>query len=244
MKPSAMKTILSPIHAGLRPAFLCLLSSLLAATAVGAAEPKPSATNSTATTVAGRPLFDGKSLKGWKVTDFVGHGDVVVDPNFRPDPKAPPSAAVIFETGAVMTGVTWTNPPPKGEYEVSLDAMKIDGTDFFAALTFPAGDGHCSLITGGWGGGLVGISSIDGMDASENETTKFMSFEKNRWYHIRVRVTNKKIEAWIDNEKVANVEIADHRITVRPGEIELAEPFGISNYQTKAAVRDIRLREF
>jgi hypothetical protein len=241
-----MKIIPSAIAAGLRPAFICLIGSLLAAaaTAVGAAEPKPSATNSVEAAAGWQSLFDGKSLKGWKVTDFAGHADVVVDPKFRPDPKAPASAAMIFEEGAVMTGVTWTNPPPKGEYEVSLDAMKIDGTDFFGALTFPAGDGHCSLIVGGWGGGLVGISSIDGMDASENETTKYMSFEKNRWYHIRVLVTKKKIEAWIDKEKVANVEIADHRITVRPGEIELAEPFGITAYQTKSAIRDIRLREF
>ena len=27
------------------------------------------------------------------------------------------------------------------------------------------------LIVGGWGGTVVGLSSIDGMDASENETT-------------------------------------------------------------------------
>ena len=32
------------------------------------------------------------------------------------------------------------------------------------------------------------------MDASENETTKFLSFEKNRWYRIRVRVTKPKMK--------------------------------------------------
>lgn len=189
-----------------------------------------------------KPMFDGQSLKGWKVTDFAGHGEITVDPNFKATAKAEPSAAILFEMGAVLTGITYTNPPPHGEYELALEAMKVDGSDFFCALTFPAGTGHCSLVVGGWGGGVVGISSIDGMDASENETTKFLSFDKGKWYAIRVRVTQAKIEAWIDQEKLINVDIKDRRITVRAGEIELAEPLGISAYQTKSALRNIRLR--
>jgi Domain of Unknown Function (DUF1080) len=220
-----------------------MLGVALLAPAAPAAD-KPAVTSTNAVENAGdwKPLFDGKDLKGWKVTDFAGHADVTVDPNFKPDPKAAAAPAVILEMGAVLTGLTWTNPPPKGEFEVSYDAMKLDGSDFFCALTFPAADGHCSLIIGGWGGGIVGISSVDGMDASENETTKFMSFDKNRWYHIRVRVTKAKIEAWIDQDKVVDLKTAERRITVRAGEIELAEPFGISAYQTKAALRNIRLK--
>ncbi len=216
---------------------------LLSPPGLAADKPASVSTNTVAQTDLGKPLFDGKTLKGWAITDFAGHGEVTVDPQFKPDPKATPSPAMILEMGAILTGVTWTNPPPEGEYEVSLDAMKVEGSDFFCALTFPAGGGHCSLIVGGWGGGVVGISSVDGMDASENETTKFMSFAKNRWYHIRVRVTEKKIEAWIDQDKVVDLATKDRRITVRPGEIELAQPFGLSAYQTKAAYRNIRLRE-
>jgi hypothetical protein len=212
-----------------------LLTGAVVGAAPATAKPEPAATNAAAIP-DGKALFDGKSLKGWKVTDFAGHGEVTVDPNFRGAP------ALIFEMGAMMTGVTLTNPPPQGEFEVSLEAMKIDGTDFFCALTFPAGGGHCSLIVGGWGGGVVGISSVDSMDASENETTKFMSFEKNRWYKIRVRVTKSTIEAWIDDARVVNLITTDRRITVRPGEIELNEPFGLAAYETKAALRNIRVR--
>jgi hypothetical protein len=196
-----------------------------------------SATNSTDKAVTGTPLFDGKSLKGWKVTDFAGHGEVTVDPKFKGGP------AIIFESGAALTGITWTNPPPKGEYEVTLDAMKLEGSDFFCGLTFPTPTGNCSFIVGGWGGGVVGISSLDSMDASENETTKFRAFEKDRWYQIRVRVTKAKIEAWIDQEKMVDVVTTDRKVSVRAGEIELAEPFGISAYQVRAALRDIRLRK-
>jgi hypothetical protein len=208
-----------------------------------AAEPKPAtSTNAVAATTEGKALFDGKTLKGWKITDFAGHDEVTVDPKFKPEAKAPASPAMILGMGAVLTGVTWTNPPPTGEYEVSLEAMKLEGSDFFCALTFPAADGHCSLILGGWGGGVVGLSSVDGMDASENETTKFRAFDKNHWYAVRVRVTKNKIQAWLDDEKIVDLVTTDRKIAVRPGEIELAQPFGISAYQTKAALRNIRLR--
>ena len=70
--------------------------------------------------------------------------------------------------------------------------MKIEGADFMCGLTFPVGDSHASLILGGWGGTVAGISSIDGHDASENETSSFISFPKDRWYTIRMRVTPNK----------------------------------------------------
>ena len=79
------------------------------------------------------------------------------------------------------TGITHTNPLPKINYEVTLKAMKIDGSDFFCGLTFPVNDAFCTLIAGGWGGGLVGLSSLDNYDASENETSTFRGFEKKRW---------------------------------------------------------------
>lgn len=189
-----------------------------------------------------KPLFDGKSLAGWKVTDFAGHGEITINPKFKGPADTNSAPALIIEMGAILSGVTWTNDPPKGEYELTLDAMKLDGSDFFCALTFPAADSHCSLIVGGWGGSVVGISSVDGMDASENETSKFLSFDKNRWYRISLRVTKAKIEAWIDTDKVIDLVTTDRRISIRAGEIELAEPFGLSVYQTKAAYRNFKIR--
>ena len=178
-------------------------------------------------------MFDGKTLAGWKMTDFAGPGEISVE-----------NGEIVMEPGVMLTGVSWTNSLPRTNYEVSLEAMKKDGTDFFCGLTFPVGDSHCSFIVGGWGGGIVGISSIDSMDASENETTKFMNFDKDRWYRIRVRVTPKTIEAWIDDEQMVDQSIVDRRVNVRPGEIELSEPFGIAAWQTASALRNIRIRQF
>src|SRR5438309_7593947 len=111
-----------------------------------------------------------------------------------------------------FTGINFTNDFPKVNYEIALDAMRVAGSDFFCGLTIPVGDAFCSLIVGGWGGSLVGVSSLDGQDASENETTKFINFEQGRWYRIRFRVTEKKLEAWIDDEKLINVSTDEKKI--------------------------------
>src|SRR4029077_5162484 len=110
---------------------------------------------------------------------------------------------IVLNMGDPFTGINWTNEVPKIDYEVALDAMRVSGSDFFCGLTVPVGTNFCSLIVGGWGGSLVGISSLDHMDASENETTRTMNFEQGRWYRIRMRVVPGKIQAWIDQERVA-----------------------------------------
>ncbi len=177
-------------------------------------------------------MFDGKSLTGWKQTAFVGGGVVSLE-----------SDAIVLNTGDPFTGISWTNTFPKMNYELAFDAMRISGGDFFCGLTVPVGDSFCSLIVGGWGGSLVGISSLDGMDASENETTKYDSFDAARWYRIRLRVSTDRIEAWIDEDKLVDVVTAGKKISVRAGEIELSEPLGICAWQTAAAVREVRFRE-
>lgn len=178
-----------------------------------------------------KPLFDGKSLEGWKITDFAGHGEVEIK-----------DGAIVLETGEPLTGVNGTAEIPKSNYELSLSAQRVDGSDFFCGLTFPVGNATVTFVVGGWGGGVVGISSINGMDASENDTTKYMKFVSGRWYKIRVRVTDAKLEAWIDNEQVADVALEGKKLGMRPGEIELSQPFGIASYRTKAALKDINIR--
>ena len=176
-------------------------------------------------------MFDGHSLAGWREAPFAGHGDVRCQ-----------DGVVVLGIGNPFTGVNWTNDFPKLNYEVAFDAMRLMGSDFFCGLTVPVGESFCSLIVGCWGGTLVGISSLDGMDASENETTKFASFEAGRWYRIRLRVTEKKLQAWIDQEKLVDVDTTEKKISLRPGEIENSKPFGVAAWQTSAAYREIKFR--
>jgi hypothetical protein len=176
-------------------------------------------------------LFDGRALGQWKKTSFGGEGEVDVK-----------DGRLVIAAGNPMSGVTWSGKYPKIDYEIALEAMRVDGSDFFCGLTFPVGDESCSFICGGWGGGVVGLSSLDGADASENETTSYKEFKNGRWYKLRVRVTKDKIEAWIDDERVANVDTKDKRISIRI-EVEPSRPVGIATYNTTAAVREIKVRE-
>src|SRR5262249_46784310 len=116
------------------------------------------------------------------------------------------------------------------------------GDDFFCTTTFPVGDAFCSLVVGGWGGPVVGLSSLESMDASMNETRKEMEFKTGQWYRVRIRVSQKRIEGWIDKEKVVDVNPTGRKISIR---IECApsKPFGIATYETAGAVRDIRVRK-
>jgi hypothetical protein len=180
-----------------------------------------------------RPLFDGKSLAGWKESDFLGAGKVSVE------------NGVITIGSGVLTGITWagsTLPFPTTNYEIRIEAARIKGTDFFAGITFPLGDSFCTWINGGWGGRIVGLSSINGADASMNETTSDREFETGRWYSLRLRVTSAAITAWIDGEKAIDVSITKKWIALREGEIDRSIPFGIAAYSTAAAIRKIEWR--
>jgi hypothetical protein len=205
--------------------------SPVAATAPPAVKPPP--TSPSPADARWTSLFDGTSLEGWQITEFAGHGEVEVE-----------KGQMMLRMGAMLTGVNLaaTNDLPRTNYELALEAAKLEGSDFFCALTFPVGESCCSFLLGGWGGGVVGISSIDGNDASLNETTKYMDFEKGRWYAVRVRVTPAKLEAWIDDKAMVDVALEGKRISVRPGEIELSQPLGLATWQTTGAVRNVRLR--
>jgi hypothetical protein len=188
-----------------------------------------------------RALFDGKTLAGWLPSDFEGGGAVAVENPFRGGP-----GAIVIAAGETLSGFTWTKGGelPRENYEITLEAMKLTGSDFFCGLTFPVGKSACSLIVGGWGGMVVGLSNIDHVDASENETTQGREFKDGRWYRVRVRVAGDKIEAWIDDEQLVDVEINGRKISLRGGDIQKSLPLGVATYMTSAAVRDIRLRRW
>lgn len=176
------------------------------------------------------PLFDGKTLGQWQKTAFGGEGDVFVNE----------SGALEFGFGAVITGVHWGGEPPaKSNYEISLEAMKLDGNDFFLALTFPVKDSHGTFVVGGWGGGIVGISCVDDLSAADNETLTIEGFEKKVWYKIRVRVTDDRLQAWIGEDEKVSLELEGREISLLPGDIELSAPLGIAAYQTRAQYRHI-----
>ena len=179
---------------------------------------------------AWRSLFDGQTLGQWRPTAFGGEGEVTVT-----------DGAIRIGMGADLSGITWTGEPPRQSYELALEAQRAEGNDFFCGLTFPVGDDPCSFIVGGWGGGVVGLSSIDGEDAARNATTSVRAFKGGTWYAIRVRVTPERIVCFIDDEQVVDQPLEGRRVSIRD-EVAASRPLGIATYATTALVRNVRWR--
>jgi hypothetical protein len=176
-------------------------------------------------------LFDGKTLDGWKKTDFAHTGEVKVE-----------DGQILMNAGRTMTGITTTRPSlPRSNYELSYEAMRLSGGDFFAAATFPVGESFVTLVNGGWGGNVTGLSSLDGMDASENETTRSVKYQDKTWYKFRVRVTDEVIRCWIDGKPVVSVNHKDKQVRTRI-ETRANEPLGFATWETSGAVRNIVIR--
>ncbi|MGK0299181.1 MAG: hypothetical protein ACI89X_000042 [Planctomycetota bacterium] len=175
-------------------------------------------------------LFDGESLTGWQATEFGGEGEITVA-----------DGAMHFEMGSPMTGVTLTGPPPTGSYEVEVTAARIEGNDFFCGLTFPVGEHHLTLVLGGWGGSISGLSSLDDDDASRNLTRKLKGFKSDLDYTTLVRVTDGSITVLLDGEPFTETPLAGKRLSLRP-EVDLCRPFGIASFQTRTRIKTVRWR--
>jgi len=179
-------------------------------------------------------LFNGNDLSGWRVADtnhFENHGPVkVVD------------GAISLGRGKSATGISYAGKPPTMDYEISLEARRIEGDDFFCGLTFPVSDTYLSLIIGGWGGGVTGISNIDGFSAVENSTTGYLDVKNGQWYRLRLRVTEKLITAWIDDKEILKLETEGRKLSIW-WEQEPMRPIGIATWNTAGEVRKIELKK-
>jgi hypothetical protein len=176
-------------------------------------------------------LFDGKTLDGWKSTLFSKPGEVKVE-----------DGAIVMPEGRPMTGITSTRKDlPTSNYELRYEAMRLTGSDFFAAATFPVGKSFVTLVNGGWGGSVTGLSSLNGADASENETSTSVKFKDKTWYRFSVRVTDKVIRCRIDDKEV--VAVSHEGVTVGTRiESRGCEPLGFATWETGGAVRKIEVR--
>jgi ADP-ribose pyrophosphatase YjhB (NUDIX family) len=177
-------------------------------------------------------IFDGKTLKDWKETGYPS----------QPKPRIE-NAALILPAGQPMTGVTYTGKDvPKMNYEISLEAQLVDGSDFFCGLTFPVAESFASLVCGGWGGSVTGISSLDGNDAANNETARMIAYEKGKWYHFEVRVLETRLKVWVDAKEIVNVRTKGRKVETR-WEMDDCHPFGLASYYTTGAIRDLKVRK-
>ncbi|MEC7583104.1 MAG: DUF1080 domain-containing protein [Planctomycetota bacterium] len=177
-----------------------------------------------------QPLFDGVSLAGMTRTNYGGEGEVsVVDGQLRQLPGSP------------LTGIHIEGWQPTPNYQIEVVAARLAGQDFFCGLTFPVSSEHLTLVLGGWGGTVSGISNLDGLDASSNDTRRLRYFENGRFYRILVTVTQEHLDVTIDGEPFLAANLAGRQLGLR-AEMEPSRPVGFACFQTEAAVSSLRWR--
>ena len=209
----------------------------------------------------------GEGFANWTGVNFGGEGLVeVVAAGEDEDADEPPRGPILrIGAGDPLTGVKYTGPVdgddgddgddnggdstnddsaadslPRINYRLTWQARRTLGGDFFSSVLFPVGDDLCSVVVGGWGGGVIGLSSLDGMDASENITTNFQLFDDDTWYDFALTVTPGTIELTIDGEAMFEVNPADYAVTTRI-EMEPLKPLGLATYQSTGEIRDLRV---
>lgn len=166
----------------------------------------------------------------WEPCRFGGDGEVTLAADH-----------IHLGVGDPLTGVRCGTQLPRENFEIELEARRTSGFDFFCGLTFPIGEGHASLILGGWAGGIAGLSSIDGQDASDNATKRLMHFDNDRWYRVRVRVDSEQVRAWVDDKEIISHPRGDHRFDIR-SEMDPSLPLGVAAFQCDAELRNFRWR--
>ena len=187
------------------------------------------------------PLFDGESTAGWSIPVYGGDGAVDVQ-----------EGNLVLGRGDMMTGIRYEKEFPKINYEIQYEARRTEGYDFFAACTFPVNDSFCTFVNGGWSGGVIGLSSINGYDASENPTTDYYEFKSEIWYRFRISVTNDQIQVWItpqdkegnwgEEKRCVNVELDEETELSTRMEANLYKPLGFCTYATVGQLRNIVYR--
>ena len=175
-------------------------------------------------------MFDGKTLTGWKPltkTKYEEGGPVTVTNN-----------VISMATGFPYSAVQWTNGFLKTNYRLELRAKRTEGNDIFCGILFPVGTNFCSMVLGGWGNCVVGLSCVDYFLAAENETAIGMAFKNDKWYNVKLQVTDMRVQTWVDGEELINLELMGHHISPYPG-LEMFAPLGIFTFESGTAIKDI-----
>ncbi len=146
----------------------------------------------------------------------------------------------ILKASNSLTGIVWQGEFPKINYEFTCQAMRVNGNDFFAGISFPVKNNFCTWINGGWGGTVVGLSNVDWSPASENLTTTHIEFQNNNWYALKLQVTATQITAWIDKEQVIELKYTNHSLSLH-SYMETLNTLSLASWQTTAYFKNIKL---
>lgn len=177
------------------------------------------------------------NIDQWQTINFGGEGDVY----FK-------EGVLNLDYGNPLTGANYKGDldallgESKENYVITLQARRVEGVDMFLGVTFPVGnDGHVSLVLGGWAGAITGLSNLDGLNASENKTTQYHNMPEGQWFKVKIKVTPEKIQCWLDDKQLVDVNRKDHKVYDTHAAVVLTKPLGLFSYDTWGQVKDIKV---
>ncbi len=190
-----------------------------------------------------KPSIQQQTIQRWYMFSSLQLGKWQEAKMFKNGGIAREADGFTLKEGSPMTGIvfpSWlTDGMPVADFAINYEAMRVSGGDFFGSVTFPVRDDKTfvTFVLGGWGGSQVGLSCIDGYDASENTTGSSQRFENGRWYRIRIEVRPKEIKVLLDDRPIILTNIAGRTLSLRSGEIDQCMPFGFATYGTVGRIR-------
>ncbi len=176
-------------------------------------------------------LFDGRDLSAWKAGVFgeFPEFDQVED-------------GVVIPQGVPLAGLTYQGTPPTPPFEAEFDVTKEFGADFFFSVTFPVRGEHLTLVLGGWGGVVCGLSCLDGEDASGNDTRTLRNFPDGSRYRVTLAVTDERVRVALDGEPLIDADLRGRELELRP-EVDPSVPFGVATFATQTILHRVRVRQ-
>ncbi|MER5884742.1 ThuA domain-containing protein [Streptomyces sp. NPDC001941] len=204
------------------PAFRAhLLGGLRYATGQAKADCRP--------TTGYRPLFNGKTLEGWKQA---GPGKFnVVDGELRSE-------------GGM--GLLWYQAKQLGSYSLTLD-WKLDGDDNSGVFVgFPASDDPWSAVNNGY---EVQIDATDAPDRTTGAVYGFKSADlkardrvlrpPGQWNSYEIKVQGERLQVFLNGVKINDYTNTDPARSLKDGHI------GLQNHgaDDQAAFRNVQLKE-
>ena len=136
----------------------------------------------------------------------------------------------------------------EGSYELHVDFTRHEGIDCIALL-LPVRDHSCALVLSGWKGKISGLSLINTLDASKNETGK----RSYRWrnghrYSVKVKVQIVGelvgIKATVDGRPFLEWEGVIASLSMQDwATLPSSQHLGLASWQVRATIHSMQLYE-